>query len=52
METKGSFERGGGGLFNLAKVVATVCDKELESQENKLKQDSKQVHKPSRSSPR
>ena len=65
METKGSFERGGGGgLFNLAKVVVSVFDKELESKENKLKQekleaiqprikkDSQQVKKPSPISPR
>ena len=56
--------RGGGGLFNLAKVVVSVFDKELESKENKLKQekleaiqprikkDSQQVKKPSPISPR
>ena len=34
---KGSFEEGGGGLFNLAKMVVSVLDKELESNVNKLK---------------
>ena len=35
---KGSFEEGGGGgLFNLAKMVVSVLEKELESNVNKLK---------------
>ena len=38
IETKGSFEWG--GLLNLAKVVVSVCDKELESKENKQNRKS------------